>query len=87
MNIWRMKLRAGDYGDDMWPHCQLRGIASMTHPPSTTPTSPLLTKNDVDESVKTATRSTINSKTETKRHGRAQDKVLGAGKPRRKSRF
>lgn len=59
MNIWRMKLRAGDYGDDMWPLCKRRGIASMTHPPIYETDLTDLEKNDVDPDVKTAARSSI----------------------------
>jgi hypothetical protein len=59
MNIWRMKLRAGNYGDDMWPSCRDRGIASMTHPPIYNTDLTLLTKDDVDPGVRTAARSSI----------------------------
>lgn len=54
-----MKLRAGDYGDDMWPLCQKRGIASMTHPPIFDVNLTNLDKGDVDQEVKTAARSSI----------------------------
>ena len=59
MNIWRMKLREGDYGDDMLPSCQMRGIASMTHPPIYNTDLTHLAKKDVDPEVKTAARSSI----------------------------
>ena len=59
MNIWRMKLRAGNYGDDMWPLCHKRGVASMTHPPIFNTDLTNLAKHDVDPGVKTAARSSI----------------------------
>ena len=59
MNIWRMKLRAGDYGPDMLPSCQERGIASMTHPPIYNTDLTHLAKKDLDPEVKTAARSSI----------------------------
>ena len=59
MNIWRMKLRAGNYGDDMWPLCRARDIASMTHPPIYNVDLTNLDKEDVDQDVKTAARSSI----------------------------
>ena len=59
MNIWRMKLRAGTYGDDMWPLCHKRGVASMTHPPIFNTDLTDLSKDDVDPEVKTAARSSI----------------------------
>src|ERR1017187_2927591 len=54
-----MKLRAGDYGDNMWPSCHKRGIASMTHPPIYNTNLTRLTKQDVNPEVKTAARSSI----------------------------
>jgi len=54
-----MKLRAGDYGPDMLPSCQVRGIASMTHPPIYNTDLTHLAKKDVDREVKTAARSSI----------------------------
>ena len=59
MNIWRMKLRAGDYGDDMFPLCLQRGIASMTDFPIYDVDLTHLDKKDVDPEVKTAARSSI----------------------------
>ena len=59
MNIWRMKLRAGNYGDDMWPLCRERGVATMTHPPIFNTDLTDLNKEDVDPEVKTAARSSI----------------------------
>ncbi|HXB62530.1 MAG TPA: hypothetical protein VNU94_06740 [Acidobacteriaceae bacterium] len=59
MNIWRMKLRAGDYGDDMWPQCRERAIASMTHPPIYDTDLSNSQKRDVPEAVRTAARTSI----------------------------
>jgi hypothetical protein len=59
MNIWRMKLRAGDYGDDMWPQCRERAIASMTHPPIYDMDLSNSEKRDVPEAVKTSARTSI----------------------------
>jgi hypothetical protein len=59
MNIWRMKLRAGDYGYDMWPQCQERAIASMTHPPIYNLNLTHTEKRVVPVDVWTAARSSI----------------------------
>lgn len=59
MNIWRMKLRAGDYGDDMWPQCRERGISSMTHPPIYDLDLTNMPKRDVPADVRTAARTSI----------------------------
>ena len=59
MNIWRMKLRAGDYGDDMWPQCRERAIASMTHPPIYHLNLTNTQKRDVPVDVRTAARTSI----------------------------
>jgi hypothetical protein len=54
-----MKLRAGNYGDDMWPLCQSRGIASITYAPIYNTDLTSLSKGDVDKNVKTAARASI----------------------------
>lgn len=59
MNIWRMKLRAGNYGEDIWPACRERGVAAITHPPIYNVDLTRLRKNDVDPEVKTAARTSI----------------------------
>jgi hypothetical protein len=59
VNIWRMKLRAGDYGDDMWPQCREQKIASMTHPPIFEMDLTRLKKREVPLEVKTAARTSI----------------------------
>jgi hypothetical protein len=59
MNVWRMKLRAGDYGDDMWPQCRERAIASMTHPPIYNLDLTNFRKHDVPVDVRTAARTSI----------------------------
>jgi hypothetical protein len=59
MNIWRMKLRAGNYGDDMWPQCRDRAIASMTHPPIYDTDLTNSEKRDIPEAVRTAARTSI----------------------------
>ena len=59
MNIWRMKLRAGNYGEDMFPACRERGIAAMTHPPIFNVDLTHTRKGDVDPEVKTAARTSI----------------------------
>jgi hypothetical protein len=59
MNIWRMKLRAGDYGDDMWPQCRERAIASMTHPPIYHLDLTNTQKRDISVDVRTAARTSI----------------------------
>jgi hypothetical protein len=59
MNIWRMKLRAGKGGDNMWPACQKRGIASFTHGPILNTDLTNLDKSDVDSAVKGSARPSI----------------------------
>jgi hypothetical protein len=59
MNIWRMKLRAGSHGEDMWPACRKRGVAVITHPPIYNTDLTKLNKSDLDAGVKTAARSSI----------------------------
>ena len=59
MNIWRMKLRAGNHGPDMWPICQSCGIAAITYEPIFKTNLTSLTKNEVDPAVKTAARTSI----------------------------
>ena len=62
MNIWRMKLRAGAAakgGDDMWPVCRERGIASFTHGPIYNTDLTNLEKSDVDPAVKGSARPSI----------------------------
>jgi hypothetical protein len=59
MNIWRMKLRAGDYGDDMWPQCRGRGIASITYQPIYDLDLTNAREQDVPSSVRTAARKSI----------------------------
>jgi hypothetical protein len=59
MNIWRMKLRAGHGGPDMWPSCKKRGIASMTDPPIYNTDLTRLDPRDVDKNIKTSAMSSI----------------------------
>lgn len=59
MQIWRMKLRAGNYGEDMWPACRERGVAVITHPPIYDTDLSNLSKADLDPEIKTAARSSI----------------------------
>jgi|ERR1035441_9234218 hypothetical protein len=62
MNIWRMKLRAGEAakgGDNMWPACKERGIASYTHSPIYNTDLTNLEKSDVVQAVKGGARSSI----------------------------
>jgi hypothetical protein len=59
VNMWRMKLRAGAYGDDMWPACRDRGVAVITHPPIYNTDLTKLVPGDLDPAVKTAARVSI----------------------------
>jgi hypothetical protein len=59
MNVWRMKLRAGHRGHDMFPACEKRGIASYTHKPIYNTSLTRLEKGDVDPAVKGPARSSI----------------------------
>ncbi len=59
MHIWRMKLRAGSGGDDMFPICKERGIASYTHQPIYNVDLTNLERGDVDPAVKGPARSSI----------------------------
>jgi hypothetical protein len=59
MNIWRMKLRDGKGGHDMWPACRARGIASFTHQPILNTDLTNLQKADVDPNVKGSARPSI----------------------------
>jgi len=59
MNIWRMKLRAGNHGDDMWSSCLDSGVAAMTHPPIYNVDLTHMHRHDVDPEVKTAARTSI----------------------------
>jgi hypothetical protein len=54
-----MKLRAGNYGEDMWPLCRERGVAVITHPPVYDIDLTNLRRSDLDPEVKTAARSSI----------------------------
>jgi hypothetical protein len=54
-----MKLRAGSYGEDMWPPCREHGVAVITHPPIYDIDLTKLRKTDLDAEVKTAARSSI----------------------------
>lgn len=59
MNIWRMKLRAGNHGDDMWPICRERGIAAITYQAIFHTNLSRLSKRDLDPGVKFSARSSI----------------------------
>lgn len=59
MNIWRMKLRAGSHGPDMWEQCRKRRIASMTDPPILNIDLTNLTPEQVHPDVKTSSRASI----------------------------
>ena len=59
MNIWRMKLRAGSGGEDMWPACEKNRIASFTHPAIYNTDLTNLKKDDVPGAVKGPARSSI----------------------------
>lgn len=59
MNIWRMKLRAGSGGFDMWPQCEERKIAAMTHPPILNTNLTKMNRQDVDPAVKTSAMASI----------------------------
>jgi len=52
MNIWRMKLRAGTGGVDMYPICLKRGVVSYTHPPIYEMNFTDKTKTDIPSAVK-----------------------------------
>lgn len=54
-----MKLRAGPGGDDMFPACKTRGIASFTHRPIYNTDFTNLQKADVDHAVKGSARPSI----------------------------
>ncbi len=51
MNIWRMKLRAGNHGDDMFPQCRERGIAAITYQAIFNTDLTRHTKRDLDSGV------------------------------------
>lgn len=59
MNIWRMKLRAGSHGADMWEQCHRRKIASMTDAPILNTDLTSLTPDQVHPDVKTSSRASI----------------------------
>ncbi len=59
MNIWRMKIRAGSGGDNMFPACRDRGIASFTHGPIYNTDLTNLKKSDVDSAVRGSARPSI----------------------------
>lgn len=59
MNCWRMKLRAGNHGPDMWPLCHERGIAAITYEAIYDMDLTHLTKRDLDPEVKSSARSSI----------------------------
>jgi hypothetical protein len=62
MNIWRMKLRAGEAakgGENMWPACRERGIASFTHSPIYNTDLTNLNKTEVDQAVRGTARPSI----------------------------
>ena len=59
MNIWRMKLRAGSHGPDMWPVCRERGIAAITYQAIFDTNLSRLNKWDLDSNVKGAARSSM----------------------------
>lgn len=59
MNIWRMKLRAGNHGDDMFPQCRERGIAAITYQAIFNTDLTRHTKRDLDPGVQGAARSSV----------------------------
>jgi hypothetical protein len=59
MNIWRMKLRAGNHGDDMWPACLERGIAAITYQAIFNTDLTHIHKSDLDSDIKGAARSSM----------------------------
>lgn len=59
MNIWRMKLRAGNHGDDMFPQCRERGIAAITYQAIFNTDLTRHTKWDLDRGVQGAARSSM----------------------------
>ena len=62
MNIWRMKMRAGKAakgGDDMWPLCRDRGIASFTHGPILNTDLTNIKKEDVNPAITGSARPSI----------------------------
>jgi hypothetical protein len=59
MNVWRMKLRAGHRGFDMFPECKRRRIASYTHRPIFNTDLTRLDKKVVHPAVKGPARSSI----------------------------
>jgi len=59
MNIWRMKLRAGNHGPNMWEQCRKRKIASMTDPPILNTDLTNLTPKEVHPDVRTTSRASI----------------------------
>lgn len=59
MNIWRMKLRAGNHGPDMWPVCRQRDIAAITYQAIFDSDLTRLKKWDLDSDVQGAARSSM----------------------------
>jgi anti-sigma regulatory factor (Ser/Thr protein kinase) len=57
VQIWRMKLRAGSYGEDMWPPCREHGVAVITHPPIYDIDLTKLRKADLEEVLQLAMES------------------------------
>lgn len=59
MNIWRMELRAGNHGPDMWPLCHECGIAAIIYEAIYDTDLSHLTKSDLDPKVRSSARSSI----------------------------
>ncbi len=59
MNIWRMKLRAGSHGEDLWPICRKRRVAVITHRLIKDTDLTHLDMGDLNKGVKTAIRKSI----------------------------
>lgn len=59
MDTWRIKLRNGSRGADMWPQCKLRNIGAIMYFPILDTDLTELTPEEVDPAVKTSARASI----------------------------